>query len=99
MFSWFSLLFFLVITTISFQINAFTLLNQLRQHFMQIFLATIVGKFLLSIAFIATYALIATPSTYLFIIPFFIFFLVYKVIEIVFILQLSKVSPNSSTSQ
>ncbi|PSR01835.1 MAG: hypothetical protein BRD50_08125 [Bacteroidetes bacterium SW_11_45_7] len=98
-FSWISLLFFLILSTISFQLNAFTLLNHLKQRFMQIFLATIVGKFLLSIVLIVSYALIANPSTYRFIVPFFVFFLLYKVIEIVFILQLSKESPRSSASQ
>lgn len=90
--SWSSLVFFSIITIISFFLNIKALQVQQKQRFVQMFIGTLGAKFILSILFIAAFALYGNPSTKFFVIPFFLFFILFKGVELRFILRGAKQS-------
>jgi len=90
-FAWFSLLFFVAVTLLTFPIA----LNGLKKNTGHGFVASVNGmvmlKIFLSIAFIIVYILLAKPKSPAFIFPFFVFYIVFTVFEVRELLRAQKI--------
>jgi hypothetical protein len=90
-FAWFSLLFFVLVTLLTFSIA----LNGLKKNTGHGFVASVNGtvllKIFLSIAFIIVYILLARPKGPAFIFPFFVFYIVFTFFEVRELLKAQKI--------
>ena len=89
-FVWLSFLFFFVITVISYLINVSTLQGPVKSRFTMVFFATTIMKFLTSLLLLIVYKIVYAPYGYGFLVPFFAFFVVFKAIEVYFLLKVSQ---------
>ncbi|HYD92532.1 MAG TPA: hypothetical protein VEA37_13730, partial [Flavobacterium sp.] len=88
--AWASFIFFLILTIVSFVVNVSALESTVPSRFILVFITTTTFKLLLSLIFIIVYMLAFTPVTNTFIIPFFLFFAAFKVVEVYYLVVLGK---------
>lgn len=78
------------LTTLAHYLNSKALYPEVKGQFTAYFAGGFVVHFLLSILFVVAYKLMVDPPGHTFVIPFFILFTLFKVIEIAFLLKVAK---------
>ncbi len=88
LFTWLGLFFFLGITLVSGYYNSRSIR---KPFFFNIFFGTLAVKFVLSIAFLAVFIIYIDPDNKkMFVVPFFLLFLIYKVFETYMLLKFAR---------
>lgn len=93
------ILMFVAITLVMFYAGKRTAGSENKLLFTNVFMGLTMLKFFLCGGTIAAYVLLSTPENKLFIIPFFSSYIIYTVLEVIFLLKLSGTTSVKTTQQ